>query len=294
MQHDYFGYEISSYTEEVSNLKLLISTIGYEPILKCNFGGDESEILEILSSNLNKEDYDEILSYLRKEHDYLSNGNKDKEMQQLIEKLYFNMYGVEMKDNLPEYQLIVNSKKYNFIDDRCYLNPNKVDLEGKISFCVESSEYQQIANNINVLSTKNVNYYIKNITQEEYENINDSEIETKIVYDDRVQSIENKNNNSIYVNVKIDDYIMSYNYQTAVDEGYVKYYIISSENETNIDESWIYDHTDIQAIGLLPPVTNNSLYNNSSKKMGYTVIGLVGFIAGVLSIGIIILVVLIK
>ncbi len=280
MDMEFFESDNVCYKDEISNLKLLICTIGPEPILRCNFSGDESMILDILENNLEKEDYEKMVSYLT-DSSATNKTEQNQEIRKLIETLYKNMYKTEMKDTLPGYDLITNQNIYsNIVDNRYYLNKNELELSGEISFEINSEFYDLIPKNINLISTKEINYYRKEITEEEYNqldsNNNQKDYEIKIEYSDEVKEIRNSEY-GMEVVVSEDDRLYQYNHTTAIEKGYIKYIYITSEDKIDLeDNTWIFDHQNKKITATLPPITaSNSLNENLEIQVEQMLTGMI-------------------
>lgn len=276
MKHEFFGGKIEAYIDEISVLKLLICTIGPEPILKCSFAGDSSSLLDILEKNLETSDYEKIVSYL-KELVSTNGFSNNREMQEIIERLYKNMYGTEMRDTLPGYDFIVNHEDYhNIVDNRYYLNTDKIGIEGEITFDVNNDLYESTIKNINVLKVDDINYYKKQITEDEYNQFSNSESDykTKIEYSEEVKEVKNvisTNNNYISVIISKDGQLYSIDMQSAIKKGYVKFVIVAREDQIDLNDSeWVFDHQDKRITTMLPPITStfrNNLHESSEETL---------------------------
>lgn len=123
---DDYAYE-DIYEDGVLNLKLLIQTIGQEPILKSVFSGDSSELLEILKQNLSKEDYEEFLNILR--FNPISKEVDNARLQELISILYMNIYDENMYDNPSIMYELENYGVSNIIYFNSALKQNEYEIE---------------------------------------------------------------------------------------------------------------------------------------------------------------------
>lgn len=263
MSVEFFGGEVDSYVDEVNNLKLLICTIGPEPILQCSFGGDSSKISEILKNNLETEDYEKMMLYMS----YSVNDKQDctKELQKLIEKLYKNIYGTEMKDTLSGYDFLANQENYISVkDNRCYLNEKSKETKREVSFEIDSKFYDMSTKNMDIISTENVDYYRTEITEEKYNQlISNNNYEVKMECSSEVQKIDYSNNNKGNVIISINGDSVSLNMQSAIENGYVKFFLIASEDKINLEEgNWVLDHQNKKVTANLLPVTSKNLNNN--------------------------------
>ena len=78
MAEEYFGYTTdTAYEEGVNSLKLLIEMVGIDPILKGVFGGDYTDLENILLNNLVSDDFDKIMEYMRKSPSDVINQEED-------------------------------------------------------------------------------------------------------------------------------------------------------------------------------------------------------------------------
>ena len=97
----YDDTKIDSYLDQVKLVKKMMEIIGTETIWNYNFSGDFSDINCILKNNLSDSEYKEFINDLS--FDYIDNENnvkKYKSLDKLLNKLYSNMYGDKVENNL--------------------------------------------------------------------------------------------------------------------------------------------------------------------------------------------------
>lgn len=124
ISYEYYNSPINSYPNEINNLKILMEIVGPEPIWKLNFSGDDTDLKNIILSNLNEEDANRLLTLLgSRDEDYakISNNIHD-EMRSLLEKLYFNIYNESVSENV-----FINGM-YD-IKDRYYFNSDLIETK---------------------------------------------------------------------------------------------------------------------------------------------------------------------
>lgn len=122
---EYYKEEYKSkncYKEGIINLKLLIQTIGEEPILKAVFSNDSDELNNILINNLSKQEYEEFIEIL-----YMNpydSKEKNKRLEELISTLYKNIYNKNMYEDI---NVIYELERHEFKDyhDIYYFNSKK-------------------------------------------------------------------------------------------------------------------------------------------------------------------------
>lgn len=123
-------YEINNYAiyfRDVTTLKLLIQTIGSDALLKISFASDDSELREILSTNLESKDYQKILILLKNKPQTINN-NESNELRNIISKLYFNIYHKNMYDDPGIiYELLYEAQRnYNEKSRIFYFNNDRI------------------------------------------------------------------------------------------------------------------------------------------------------------------------
>lgn len=153
---EYFEYDVDSYQESVSNLKLLVETVGPEVIWNLNFSSDDTTFDKILKKNLSDEEYLELISELSLSPFY-DEPNHER-IKALIEILYKNIYGIDMKDNSDIYNFYGNYiEKFAYFDQN-----NDFSIVGKYSF--------DEAEKIGLIKKGEIYRYEKEISADEYYN----------------------------------------------------------------------------------------------------------------------------
>lgn len=123
---EYYNYSINSYHQEVNNLKILMEIVGPEPIWKLNFSGDDTDLKNIILSNLNEEDANRLLTLLGTHYEDYTKISNDihNEMRTLLEKLYFNIYNESVSENK-----FINGIYNNHLRDRYYFNSDLIETK---------------------------------------------------------------------------------------------------------------------------------------------------------------------
>lgn len=153
---EYFEHDANSYQEAVSNLKLLIETVGPEVIWNLNFSSDDTSFDKILKENLSDEEYLEFISELSLSPFYDEPNNE--RIKSLIAILYKNIYGIDMKDNRDIYDFTGNYiEKFAYFDQN-----NNFSIAGKYSF--------DEAEKIGLIKKGDIYRYEKEISADEYYN----------------------------------------------------------------------------------------------------------------------------
>ena len=252
MSSEYFGLETNHYLDEVINLKLLIRTIGREPILKHSFGGDDSELFEILENNLDANTCEKMKDMLSTRHrEYEDHSNDfNMELRALIEKLYFNINGVEM-NKLPDYNLLTSN--HDTVSNRSILTVEYKGLPvqsiGPINktddrmFLKKSDEYTisyEVPYHDEVPEgAEKIDYFKKQVSFDEYELIKSNPgVMTLTEYKEFVGT--NFVNGIEYYEFVVDGKNTLMELQTAIDKGFIKFYVINTEDQLDSLDGYTY------------------------------------------------------
>ena len=102
ISYEYFNdTSMSSYATQVKLLKELMEIIGSYPIWYYNFTGDFSLIEKMVKPYLNDNDYNIFIDCLSFSYDdYTSNINRFNKLEEILDILYKNIYGENIKDNV--------------------------------------------------------------------------------------------------------------------------------------------------------------------------------------------------
>ena len=282
MSSEYFDYYPDAYLNEVLNLKLLIRTIGREPILKSSFGGDSSELFKVLEDNLDANDYERMKTMIQtsrnvyKDDEYSFN----LELKGLIEKLYFNIYGTEMKD-LDDYEFLtynyrrldnknittvetMGEKLRAFTDNKCFyvkdsrkfLKESDSNLEPTITYEVPYYEGTEM-----ISGSEKIDYYKKEITLDEFNSLsNDMNVKTYTEQKEliSVEYMNSRNGDLVeYYKFNIDGKIIVTELESAVENGWIKYYVINTLDElTDSSDSFSYAFSNLRITKKVDPILN--------------------------------------
>ena len=125
---EYYGTHLTSYVDACRNLKILMEIGGPEMIWKLNFGGDDTALVNLIESNLDKEKAQKLLELLKL--DPYSSKTMDKDIEDLLGELYYNVYKQDMAEDI----YIANLRKMN-LRDRYYFNSDLITK--KVPFSLE-------------------------------------------------------------------------------------------------------------------------------------------------------------
>lgn len=248
LSKEYLDTEIVTYKKDVRNIKLLVCTIGYKPLFKGNFYNGNDNIDDIINFYLEEEDSNKLLNYFNESACSLTDDDKD-EIMLLIEKLYKNMYGVDMKDNVVGYDIIVNPDNYLYVEDnRKYLKEGKVEQEGLVKITLPDTES---INNLRYNEVVNINSYelysrtIDNL--KEYETLkNEDFVEyTTLAYnktkiqDGKLSQIDNSRfTNSKNFVYELNGESIFLTEEEALKEGYIYYRAYAKKDNLNQISGW--------------------------------------------------------
>ncbi len=144
ISNEYYDAPINSYEKGVINTKILLEIVGPEPIWKLNFSGDDTELVSIISGNLEPEKAQNLLELLKKSPN--SQENINGEVRTLLEELYFNIHHTDMNENIYIRNITAETliDRYYFNSDKILSNP-PCYLEGKKDFLVSKElSYEEL------------------------------------------------------------------------------------------------------------------------------------------------------
>ena len=285
LSSEYFDFTTTNYLDEVKNLKLLICTVGREPVLKYSIGGDESELLDIIKTYLPEDEYEAMKSMLSMGVlDYGNDPNKfNGQMTNLIEELYFNMYGVRFKDTV-DFNLIAKEVEYDefllsdnkndtyfdVLDNRLYLKEDKSGITPTITFNI--LENKDINNDIfvghNIKSIDTTKYYKKKLSLEEYHYFEKYPY-PKLIIDVTIDEENFCNEYFLGDDEEVYAYYMIDGKKTCLsfDEMYtmdlLAYYLINNENDIDSLEGYDFAFDTKKITVEVDPILEK--YNNSNK-----------------------------
>lgn len=120
INYEYYGYEIDYYKNETKNLKILLEIVGPEPIWELNFAGDDTKLKNIIENNLEEKDSKRLLYLLNQKPKSLD--NIDLEIENLLNKLYKNIYKEDIVNNTCIIAIKEDRLKYKY-----YFNSEKIE-----------------------------------------------------------------------------------------------------------------------------------------------------------------------
>ncbi len=169
MTKEFYNLDSQSYPDAVDNLKLLISIVGPEPIYKLVFGGDDSDLLEILRDNLSDEEMINLVTELRNSPSNSKDSEQYKFIRERLFKLYKNMYGSDISDNA-ELALIFLNEESNDNYSPLYLNVYKImDDSDERSILIHEDVGKSVLVRLGYLNVKRNDY---NTSYNEYVSVN--------------------------------------------------------------------------------------------------------------------------
>ena len=141
--HEYFGQIIpdsNAYIDEVLFTKVLMETIGIEPIKQYVFGGDFSLINERLKSNLSDVEYQKIIYWFQYS---LSDDSekRDTELLDILDSLHTNIYGESFANDEVIEWVIHDFINHSFCLQRPYFNQHVGDSY-VIRYTDDGTEYK--------------------------------------------------------------------------------------------------------------------------------------------------------
>lgn len=259
MSHEYFGTKLRNNEEEVKLLKLLVSTVGVEPIFEASFSGDVSALSKIVKKNLDGDDAKRFIGYLS------GNPCGKYEFVRLVEKMYFNINGVEMKDAVPGFGLLASDiTTSNMVDGSYYFRTN-LDGDG-VSFEINEVDYDPSFDlrslNINPNSIMDIYYYRKEINPTEYHNMAfdySSPYKTSVKYDKDLKiTVAVKNNIEMDSDEEVVTYTVNQNgrdvrisEEEAFNRGLIHYYAVAREGSIDPEDGWEFDHISKKVTGTM-------------------------------------------
>lgn len=100
--HEYYGYEIDKYKEEVKRMQVLMEIIGSEAIWNINFSDDASKFDNIILENIPIEEYGDLYGILITPFNILTEQDREKlnaSFDTILSDLYSNIYHEPIEDN---------------------------------------------------------------------------------------------------------------------------------------------------------------------------------------------------
>ena len=269
MTTEYYDILSNSYPDAVDNLKLLINIVGPEPILKLVFGGDDTDLLKIFKDNLSPNEVSDLVKELHNAPE-----GKDSEQYSFVRnslfKLYENIYGSSVSDNLDLSLLFLSKSEYfNSSYNICYLNIGRVMNTGdEHYFLINDDVNKEILVRLGYLDYRDNNYFKKDIFYQEYVQL-DKKDKKNVTFTDNYSLdslfgcvIQNDCDTTTFYlldePVEKDDYLTLEGYDKdlirklpgkeillteAFEEGYVNAYLRKSGYEITNMEGWSYSDT---------------------------------------------------
>lgn len=118
ISEEYLDKKIDTYSFCVTNVSLLMDTIGPKIIWETVFSGDDTNLINVLKNNLNESEYNELISYLT------STPQETVENFQRINEIISNLYKNINKKEIREDKNIYDDKGYHI--KRIYFNEDKM------------------------------------------------------------------------------------------------------------------------------------------------------------------------
>lgn len=122
ISYEYMDAEIDSYEYAVENIRLLMDVIGPKAIWETVFSGDDTNLINILNTNLNESEAKELISYLKQRPQDVDNQIEQERIPEIIFNLYRNINLKDIKDNENIYDSDGNHV------DKIYFNEDKLEL----------------------------------------------------------------------------------------------------------------------------------------------------------------------
>lgn len=157
--HEYLELEEYGYKSPVYNIKLLMDTIGPKVIWETVFGGDDTNLVNIIKNNLIESEANELISYLKQTPVKIDEENKHERITELISNLYRNINLKDIKEDMNIYDLAGNHI------DKIYFNEEKMQESWRIIDCSKAQELGLVTFTYDEL-------YLKEISKEEYDKLN--------------------------------------------------------------------------------------------------------------------------
>lgn len=209
LHYEYFDVKDHSYNKGQRNIRLLMDVTGPKIIFQYIFACDIGPLETILKENLSQEDYNRIMELFYYKSNQL-NEEQNKEIENIIGKLYYNIYNMDIKKDINIYY-----PSGEFIDGRIYCNRRKMQDEFKYN-CTK-----QLALDAGII-TENI-WYIKKVPDdklEEYKNNPNVRLSSYTTYIN-CESIDIDANDRITLKVE-DGSIITLAIEEAYKLGYLK------------------------------------------------------------------------
>ena len=102
LEYEFYNQPINDYFDVIKRQKVLMEIIGPKPVLECNFKGDVTSFEVAVKEHLNEEDGNRLLELLSSQdmHDEKKLVIINKEIDNLLAKMYKNKTGKDIKDDL--------------------------------------------------------------------------------------------------------------------------------------------------------------------------------------------------
>ena len=122
LEYEFFNQPVNDYYELIKREKVLMEIIGPQPVIECNFSGDNKSFEDAIKNYLNEQDADKLLGYLSTAdiHEPEKQVIINKEIDSLLAKMYKNKTGKDIKDDLMIREIYSSST-----NNRIYFNTTK-------------------------------------------------------------------------------------------------------------------------------------------------------------------------
>ena len=176
LSSEYYDTPEDTYIEEIKRVKILTEIIGPKPILACNFSEDNTIFEDAIKQYLNEEEAKEFLTLMTSNCDDFYEAEKEKEINdkvdKLLAKMYFNKTGKDINEDVLIRQLYIDNNI-----DRVYFNSEKAGYNEEFRLHYNTVELENIdfESLLNTDQVEKYTLYKRGIyTQEEYENSNEN------------------------------------------------------------------------------------------------------------------------
>ncbi len=159
---EYLNKIIDSYQVPVYNIKLLMDTIGPKVIWETVFGGDDTNLVNIIKNNLIESEANELILYLKQTPLKISEENKSKRITELISNLYRNINLKDIRDDINIYGI------HDLHIDKIYFNEEKMQESFLNIDCSKAQELGLVTPIYDIYNE----LYLKEISKEEYDKLN--------------------------------------------------------------------------------------------------------------------------
>ena len=171
LSYEYYKDYETSYLDEIKRVKVLMEIIGPQPVFECNFKGDVRSFEDAVKKYLDVEDSTRLLSLFQSTYKDF-NEKTNKEIDNLLSKMYFNKTGKDINDDE-----LIQKIYLGLTGNRIYFNSDLIGYDTDINI----GSYIKILEPVTPNDIKDSNKVEKYIwhrkvkyTEEEYKRIKDT------------------------------------------------------------------------------------------------------------------------